>query len=322
MRSSTGLPLVSVVVRARDEARHIGRLLRAVRNQSYPAIEVILVDSGSTDETIELARPYIDTLVRIPPDDFSFGRALNVGCQHAAGDLLVFASAHVYPERSDWIEVLTEPVRTGRSSIVYGRQRGAVSTRASEHQVFASWFPDRSILGQTHPFCNNANIAIEKRLWEHSRYDEQLPGLEDLAWARVAIAHGARIDYCAEASVIHLHDETDRQLFRRYYREFRAIAHQYPRLRLSRSYLLRCLYAAIRLDLANEDPRRIDKVVDIVRFRVAQYGAALRGLPAGQSEIPYEVSIYLDPLARRDDGFSEVAGWADLGRETAVETGA
>ena len=65
--------------------------------------------------------------------------------------------------------------------------------------------PEQSDLNQDHPFCNNANAAIRRSVWERFRYDETLTGLEDLAWARQVISAGFRIAYKADAEVVHVH---------------------------------------------------------------------------------------------------------------------
>jgi rhamnosyltransferase len=96
-------PRATVIVRARDEERTIGRTLEALRDQSVPA-EVIVVDSGSTDRTLEIANKYCDRLIEIPADSFTFGHALNAGARAASAPVHFALSAHCFPERPDWIE--------------------------------------------------------------------------------------------------------------------------------------------------------------------------------------------------------------------------
>ena len=93
----------SVIVRAKNEERFIGRALEAVRRQTVNA-EVIVVDSGSTDRTLEIAGQHADSVIEIPPENFSFGRALNVGARAASAPVHFALSAHCFPPRPDWIE--------------------------------------------------------------------------------------------------------------------------------------------------------------------------------------------------------------------------
>ena len=99
----------SLVIRAYNEARHLPRLLDGVRQQTVKDVEIILVDSGSTDETVSIAESYGTKVVHIQPQDFTFGRSLNLGIQAATCDLVVVASAHVYPVYPDWLERLLKP---------------------------------------------------------------------------------------------------------------------------------------------------------------------------------------------------------------------
>lgn len=215
---------VSLVIRCRNEGRHIGRLLSGVARQTVKGIETIVVDSGSTDNTIEVARKFPIKIVTINPKDFSFGHALNRGCAAADGDYIVFASAHTYPVYDTWIERLVTPFADPEIALVYGRQQGNEKTRFSEHQIFAKWFPAESIARQDHPFCNNANAAIRRDIWAKMPYDERLTGLEDLDWAKRAMAAGHHVSYVSEAPVVHIHAETSSHIANRYRRE--AIAHK------------------------------------------------------------------------------------------------
>ncbi|MDP2355759.1 MAG: glycosyltransferase family A protein [Beijerinckiaceae bacterium] len=223
-------PLVSIVVRSYNESRFIRRLFVGVASQSYPNIEVVLVDSGSTDETVSIAKSFGARIVHISSAEFSFGRSLNIGCAAAKGEFLVFASAHVYPTRKDWIEQLVAPFRQDRVALVYGKQRGNEITRFSEEQIFRQWFPDDPADDQSHHFCNNANCAVRRTWWQQIGYDEMLTGLEDLAWAKEAMKRGGRLVYAPHAEIIHIHDESWSRIQNRYCREAIALKHIEPHL--------------------------------------------------------------------------------------------
>ena len=200
----------SLVIRAFNEEKHIGRLLEGVRRQTVRDVEIILVDSGSTDATAAIAAQYEVKVVHIPPAEFTFGRSLNLGLSTATCDLVAIASAHVYPVYPDWLERLLEPFADPSIALTYGKQRGDEHSKFSEHQIFARWFPEDSTARQNHPFCNNANAALRRSVWEEHPYDESLTGLEDLAWAKWAFEQGHAIAYLAEAEIIHVHDRNTR----------------------------------------------------------------------------------------------------------------
>ena len=218
----------SIIIRAYNEEKHLGRLLEGIRHQTLKDVEIILVDSGSTDSTVEIAESYGARVVKIPSEEFTFGRSLNFGVREATYEYLVIASAHVYPVYPDWLASLMHPLLDGQVALTYGKQRGPASAKFSEQQIFHQWFPETSNLRQETAFCNNANAAIRKNIWKKNPYDETLTGLEDLAWGKWAKEHGYAIAYVAEAEVIHVHHETPRAVFNRYRREAMAFKRIHP----------------------------------------------------------------------------------------------
>ena len=76
----------SIIIRSYNEEEHIGRLLQGIFEQSVKNIEVIIVDSGSRDNTLKIARTFPVIIHEINPREFSFGRALNLGCHAASGE--------------------------------------------------------------------------------------------------------------------------------------------------------------------------------------------------------------------------------------------
>ena len=234
----------SIVIRAYNEEAHLPRLFQGLRSQTVKDIEVILVDSGSTDSTAAIAQENGAKVVSIPPADFTFGRSLNLGIAAATHELVVIASAHVYPVYPDWLESLLRPFEDPQVALTYGKQRGPDSAKFSEQQIFHQWYPERSVPRQGSSFCNNANAAIRRSLWDLNPYDETLTGLEDLAWAKWALEQGHAIAYSAEAEVIHVHNETPRAVFNRYRREAIAFKRIHPEAHFN-------LYDFMRLTLAN-----------------------------------------------------------------------
>jgi len=218
----------SLIIRAFNEAQHIERLLVGITQQTIKDIDIILVDSGSTDDTIAIASKYPLKIVKIKPEEFTFGRSLNRGIAEAHGEFIVIASAHVYPIYPDWLEKLLAPFSDSKIALTYGKQRGNATSKFSEKQILSQWFPETSKINQNNPFCNNANAAIRRSLWLNHPYDENITALEDVAWASWAIKQGYSIAYVAEAVVIHVHQETPKQVYNRYRREAMAFKYLFP----------------------------------------------------------------------------------------------
>jgi rhamnosyltransferase len=164
-------------------------------------------------------------------------------------------------------------------AVSYGKQRGASSSKYSEHRVFRRWFPEQSTMRQPHPFCNNANAAIRRDLWEKQPYDEALPGLEDLAWARKAQEQGCGIAYVPEAEVIHVHHETWRGIYNRYRREGMAFKQIYPQETFRFSDFLRLWFGNVWTDwrTASREGLLGREWANVIRFRLMQFWGTYQG---------------------------------------------
>src|SRR5258706_1587839 len=269
----------SIVIRAYNEEKHIGRLLEGLRQQTLKDVEIILVDSGSTDQTVSVAEAFGARIVRIPSAEFTFGRSLNFGLRAATREFVVIASAHVYPVYPDWLESLLRPFENEKVALTYGKQRGPDSAKYSEQQIFQQWYPNKSQLVQTTACCNNANAAIRKSLWEKNTYDETLTGLEDLAWAKWTREQGYTIAYAAEAEIIHVHNETPQGVYNRYRREAMAFKKIYPESHFNIYDFLRLTSTNIFSDLWHAARERVlwKNIASIFWFRYMQFHGTRMG---------------------------------------------
>lgn len=270
----------SIIIRAFNEEKYIGRLIKGIQNQlTNHEIEVILVDSGSTDRTVAIAKSMGVKVVSILPEEFSFGFALNKGCDSAKGDILLFASAHVYPVYANWVDKMLESFNDSKVALVYGRQVGYEGSKYSEHRLLAKWFPEFSNYNQSHPFSNNANTAIKKSLWIDQPYDETLTGLEDLDWAAKILKKGHKVVYEAEAVIVHIHEETPKKILNRYYREAIAYKKIFP---FAKFGLWDFFYLSISNIISDYYFSIVDRVFlknifDIPMFRILQFYGTLKG---------------------------------------------
>lgn len=283
-------PRISVVIRCHNEARHIGRLLEHIARQTEKSVEVVVVDSGSTDATLGIVGSFDVRIVHITPEDFTFGRSLNRGCAAASGEFLVFASAHVYPCDDNWLARLTTPFSDERVALTYGRQVGHESSKFSECQLFERQFPSVSNYDQKLPFCNNANAAVRRSLWERQPYDETLTGLEDLAWGRWALSQGYKIAYVAEAAIVHIHEESAARVKRRYEREAIALRRIVPDSHMYAvefvQYLTRQVWGDIKALF--RERKSVALIPEILMFRTMQYWGTFRGMNA-RSEVTQQI---------------------------------
>lgn len=210
----------SVIIRTFNEEKHLPALFDALDTQNYRDFETIVVDSGSNDQTRDIAEARADKVLRISSHDFTFGFSLNTGIREAKGKYIAIISAHALPRDPDWLKNLIAPLADSENSIAYGRQLGAASSKFGEAEDFERVFGARARFDKAGDYrVNNANSAIRRELWRRSPFDELLTGLEDIAWAKSWAEEGLAVAYVPEAAVFHVHEESWRQVQTRYYRE-------------------------------------------------------------------------------------------------------
>jgi rhamnosyltransferase len=271
----------SIIIRTYNEARYLPELLESIARQAIEPheIETILVDSGSTDATLEIAQAAGCRIVHIAKSDFSFGRSLNYGCNVARGDTFIFVSGHCIPCQPDWLAQLTAPLFLGTAAISYGRQVGGPATKFSEHQLFAKYFPDYHEAHANPIFCNNANAALHRHVWEANRFDESLTGLEDMDLGRRIVEKGMRIAYVPEAPVYHYHHEAWSQVRRRYEREALALRTILPSIQVRATDALRYFFGGVLGDFSKalEQKKFHNKAIEILIFRFCQFHGTWKG---------------------------------------------
>lgn len=272
-------PTASIVIRCYNEAEHLPKLLSELKRQTFRDYEVVVVDSGSDDGTLEILENEDVNLQHIEKNDFSFGRSLNIGCRAASGEFLVFISAHCYPENEFWLENLLSGFEDEAVAAVYGKQRGVAESHFSERRIFRRWFPDESIDRQDNPFSNNANCSVRRELWERFPYDESLTGLEDVAWAQQVMRHGWWISYRADAGVIHVHNESPSQIRNRYMREAITFQKSFPHEHFNAWDFLRLSTRNVVNDwkAARREGELAGNFWPILRFRLSQFAGTYQG---------------------------------------------
>ncbi|MCP4039169.1 MAG: glycosyltransferase [bacterium] len=281
MRTRGALVRASIIIRTLDEERHLQALLEGIESQDTGALEVeaVIVDSGSEDRTLEIARAYGCVIEHIAREEFSFGRSLNQGCASSSGEVLVFVSGHCVPCDEHWLARLVAPLLERRADYVYGAQTAGPETRFSEAQLFARQYPAESAIPQTGIFCNNANAAVRRDVWEKFGFDESCAGLEDMELAKRITVRGHAIGYVADARVAHHHDERWQEVRWRFEREALALQDIMPDVHVSLRDFVRYFVSAVWHDLreALGRGRGLRCAGEIVCFRWQQYLGAYRG---------------------------------------------
>ncbi|MDP7075254.1 MAG: glycosyltransferase [Myxococcota bacterium] len=271
----------SIVIRTYNEAKRLPELLGAIAELKLGSMsaEVILVDSGSTDETVTIGQRFGCRIVHILKQEFTFGRSLNLGCEAANANLLVFISGHCVPVSGDWLVNLVAPIDAGEAAYTYGRQIGNNVTKFSEHQIFRKFYPPTSLVPTSGFFCNNANAAISKEMWAAYGFDEGLTGLEDMDLAKRLVRDGYRVAYVAEAPIYHIHEESWGGLKLRYEREAIALQRIMPEVHISAWDFLAFFCSAVFMDwkTAFREGCLVSEAFGIVLFRFCQFWGTYSG---------------------------------------------
>jgi glycosyltransferase involved in cell wall biosynthesis len=211
-------PGVGVVIRTLNEGELIGRCLQTLQRQRGRFdLDVLVVDSGSTDATVAIARGHGARILNVAPADFDYSKALNVGIEQTEGDLVVSLSAHAIPLDDDWLERMTAPFENEKIAGTASRQVPWSNAPWHEVKRLANHFGDVGHVysqqdGDDVLFSNAASV-IRRSVWRDEPFT--LPAVEDLEWARRVIARGWEIAYEPRAVVYHSHREPPRAQARR-----------------------------------------------------------------------------------------------------------
>lgn len=213
-------PAISVIIRTRNESKYLGRVLKRLKEQQHNgSVEIIVVDSGSTDNTVSIAEEFGCRLIRMKKEEFSFGRALNVGIEQAKGEIIVCLSGHSVPVTTDYFNLMITPFRDSDIAATFGRDVPWPEACPSQARDILNHFPAKDLDGNK---FSNANAAIRKEIWQTVRFDEDLAASEDLLWAKQVMNLGYKIQYVPDAAVFHSHSPSLSYINKRAFIESRS----------------------------------------------------------------------------------------------------
>jgi rhamnosyltransferase len=215
---------VTILIRAKNEERFIGQCLERISRQATDMLfDVLLIDSGSTDATVEIARQFDFVSVHeIAPESFNYGGALNLGVQLARGEYVVSLSAHCIPIGDGWLDALIAPLeRDPQLAATFGRQVPWPGCEPVERHMMQGMFRETSarqlacaeIADPMNAVFSNANCSFRRQLALQQPF-QTLPWAEDRVWASQILDRGLDIAYVADAAVHHSHQRSVRDYLR------------------------------------------------------------------------------------------------------------
>jgi O-antigen biosynthesis protein len=218
---------VSVVIPVKDGERYLAELIDALGAEDVD--EILVIDSGSVDRSLEIVRSGGVQLLEIEPGEFGHGRTRNLGAEHTTGELICFLTQDATP-CPGWLEAYRDAFRLGEMvGAAYGPHlpRTGTSPMIAREltEFFAGFSPDGqpAIQRRGDPtFLSNVNSCYLRRCWEQIRFRD-IGYSEDQAFGADMLRAGWSKVYHPRAGVLHAHDYGMLEFMRRYFDEYRGL---------------------------------------------------------------------------------------------------
>ncbi len=225
-------PLVSIVMRSFNEGWALRETLPALQTQACKNWELIVIDSGSTDDSCELIRRAKPAhFIQLESKDYNPSRVLNRGMQLARADLAIFLNADATPQGANWLRPLVDALQYPQTAAVFGRQiprPGCAAVYANDYQ---RCFGETRDSAHWEHFFSMVSSGLRKDIWSKRGFLEQMQYSEDDEYTRWCCAQGYRVVYCPESVVMHSHNYSPQQAYRRSFGEAKALAAVWSRPR-------------------------------------------------------------------------------------------
>ena len=272
----------SVIVRVLNEKENLNHLLKLLENQKNIEFELIVIDSGSDDGTLEMlddysfVYPFVFTSIR--KEEFSFGRALNKAINLSTfKQLLVSISAHCFPTDDYYLYNMLKHFENNKIGMVYGRQIGDPRSPLSEVNHLTKWFPVDNNFTQN-IFCNNGSSAFRYSDWKKLKFNEDVTGCEDILYSLELSNMSKKTIYEPVSIVTHYHNESFKTIFNRYKRESNLIKSLFNH-NLGFNKFVYSIFYEIYSDILFRKNKRYPKstINEIVKYRIAKNFGQLFG---------------------------------------------
>ena len=218
-------PFVSIIKRSFNEAWALRESLPALAAQNYRNWELIVIDSGSTDGSVEVFRQFQPLrLVHIPHNEYNPARVMNNGMELASSKFGIFLNADATPQGSDWLGPLVTALLDQQVAAAFGRQIPRPDCRAVFAHDYERCFGSNRESAKWEHFFSMASSGIRKDIWAKRGFNERMQYSEDDEFTRWCRAQGYRVVYVPESVVMHSHNYTAAQTWKRSFGEGRALA--------------------------------------------------------------------------------------------------
>jgi rhamnosyltransferase len=279
-------PFVSIIIRSFNEGWALQDTLPALRAQEYQNWELLVFDSGSTDGSVDLIRQFRPKhFVQLAPQEYNPSRVMNHGMRLAAADFAVFLNADATPVGSTWLRPLLNPLLNPQVAAAFGKQIPRPDCRAVfAHDYERCFGPARDSAAWEH-FFSMVSSGLRKDIWSKRGFLEKMQYSEDDEYTRWCRAAGYRVVYCPDSVVIHSHNYSPAEAYKRSFGEAKALAAVWSKdpseVNWARTVLLGFVND-LRRDLAFcARARRLAEFPHAARIRWKQRRARLAGFRDG-----------------------------------------
>jgi len=201
----------SIIIRTFNEQEFLPDLFKVLKKQGDLIKEVIVVDSGSTDSTLAIAKRFQARIVRIPAADFSYSYSLNVGVERAKAPLIGVFSGHSIPVYSHLLSISRRYFQEPKVAGVYGPCLSLSNASLTERIFygFNYWrlYRPPQVIDTPHMgIMANTNSLFPKGLWQEHKFDLKMAeGGEDAEWALYWLKQGYKFILEPKMAVAHSH---------------------------------------------------------------------------------------------------------------------
>lgn len=219
---------ISIIIPTLNAEMELPALLDALFSQKRQINELIIVDSASTDKTVEICKANEKVrLIQIERKDFDHGRTRDMALRESIGEIVVFMTQDAVPVNDEFLENLIAPLAEDKVAVSTGRQLPKKDATRMEQLIRTFNYPPNSQIrskadipqmGIKTFFCSDVCAAYDRKLYlELGGFEYPLKTNEDMFFAAKAIKDGFRVAYVAEALVYHSHNFTLKEQYKRNY---------------------------------------------------------------------------------------------------------
>jgi rhamnosyltransferase len=217
---------ISLIIPTLNAGAHLEDLLSRISTQDVKPVEIIIIDSSSEDDTVEIAKRFGARTMVIPRQAFNHGRARNMAAMEAQGDVFAFMTQDALPLSDSLLDALTAPLLSKEIAASYGRQLPRPD--ASPLEIFARQFnypphPSTKTMdnivkeGIRRVIFSDVCSAVKREAFLEAGKFPEVRANEDMLIALKLILLGYKVAYVAAAGVLHSHNYSLLRQFRRYY---------------------------------------------------------------------------------------------------------